>query len=318
MTEVNSDSLWFVCCVSNPCGYMSRINLYRDFVKHVMKDLEISLMTVECAYNDHPHILTNEAQQHESDNVHHIHVPLRSNSVLWHKENILNVGIKQLPPHVQYVVWCDADLVFMRGKDVKTDIITELQKFPFVQCFSTALDLDPNDEVMKVHHGIGFTQVHKIKTKNDKHETFDHTGYVWAATRELLTDVGGLLDIGVVGSGDRLMAMAALGRIAECCNENYHHDYNNAMLAWQEKLLHHTENNLSYVRGVVKHQFHGYKEDRQYNTRPQILKTHKFSPSTDLAINEYGVYEWTADKPELHKEIHKYFVSRKEDIKYTK
>lgn len=319
MTEVSldADSLWFVCCVSNPCGYMSRINLYNDFVRHVMKDLEISLMTVECAYNDHPYLLMDEGKKYESEAVHHMHVPVRSNSVLWHKENILNAGIKKLPPHVQYVVWCDADLVFMRGKEVKNDIMNELKKCPFVQCFSTTLDLDPTGDVMKVHHGFGFSQVHKIKAKNDKFETYDHSGYVWAATRELLADVGGLLDVGIVGSGDRMMAMASVGRISECCNDDYHADYNNAMMAWQEKLLRHTNGNVSYVKGVLKHQFHGYKEDRQYTTRPQILKNHKYSPLTDLVLNEQGVYEWTPDKPKLHADVHTFFLNRKEDIAIT-
>jgi hypothetical protein len=71
-------------------------------------------MTVECAYNEHPWVLTDEAKIYETETVKHLHIPVRSNSVLWHKENILNVGIANLPPDVKYVVWCDADIVFTK------------------------------------------------------------------------------------------------------------------------------------------------------------------------------------------------------------
>src|SRR6185369_4853880 len=36
----------------------------------------------------------------------------RSSTVLWHKENLLNVLVGKLPPGIKKIVWADCDLTF--------------------------------------------------------------------------------------------------------------------------------------------------------------------------------------------------------------
>ena len=82
------DRLHVVTAISNPCRYASRYRLYRAFEKH-MADSGAILTTVECAFRDRPFEIT------EPDNRFHIQV--RTNDDLWHKENLLNLGISRLP-----------------------------------------------------------------------------------------------------------------------------------------------------------------------------------------------------------------------------
>ena len=211
--------------------------------------------------------------------------------------------------------WIDADIDFKQGPLIKRDIVRALQTWDAIQCFSTALDLGPQKEVMKIHHGFAFCHQMKIPVdiKNTSGETFHHTGYVWAARRSFLTDIGGLLDIGVVGSGDRLMAMGLVGRAEECCNLRYSADYNRHIMDWQSRCRRAMMNGLGYCPAVLSHGFHGFKKDRQYDTRTQLLMKHDFSPSTDLCMNGDGIWEFTGDKPDLERDMLKYFLNRKED-----
>ncbi len=38
-----------------------------------------------------------------------------------------------------------------------------------------------------------------------------------------------------------------------------------------------------------------------------------FDPKADIALDHNGCWEWSSDKPELHRRVKQYFASRKED-----
>lgn len=305
-----SGELWFVTCVANPCGFKSRYNLYDAFADHILDIVGGNLLTVEVAFGDDEHALV----QHPSAPNYKL-IQVRSKSRLWSKESQLNLGIGSLPPEAEYVCWCDADIDFNQGPLIKRDIVDALHRWDVVQCFSTALDLGPHKEVMKVHHSFAFCHQMKIPVgiKNTGDETFYHSGYVWAARRSFLNDIGGLLDIGIVGSGDRLMAMGLVGRAEECCNPSYSADYNQHIMDWQSRCRRAVTTGLGYCPAVIRHSFHGFKRDRQYNSRNEIIIKHAFSPTADLFRNDEGIWEFTGDKPELERDVLQYFVNRKED-----
>jgi hypothetical protein len=86
----------------------------------------------------------------------------------------------------------------------------------------------------------------------------------------------------------------------------YHPDYNQSMLNYQEKVKH---LRLGYVPGIIRHYFHGSKKNRKYVERWQILIKHQFSPS-QLAYNN-GIL--VLDNKQLCDDIMTYFKERKED-----
>ena len=36
---------------------------------------------------------------------------------MWIKENLINIGINNLPANADYVAWCDADIEFSKNKN---------------------------------------------------------------------------------------------------------------------------------------------------------------------------------------------------------
>ena len=70
---------------------------------------------------------------------------------------------------------------------------------------------------------------------------------------------------------------------------------------------------LGYCQAVIRHNFHGFKRDRQYSTRNEIITKHDFAPSTDICRNDKGIWEFTGNKPDLERDVLQYFVNRKED-----
>jgi hypothetical protein len=91
--------LHVVTAIANPLRWASRIRLYRDFEQH-MRDSGVRLTVVECAYGDQPHELAG------NDGVRH--VPVHARTMVWTKENMLNIGIAHLQADWKYVAWIDA------------------------------------------------------------------------------------------------------------------------------------------------------------------------------------------------------------------
>lgn len=89
--------LAFVTAVSNPARYRRRYELYHKFAKHIREDLKHRLVTVECQMGDRPFYLTSPVDRD--------HVQVRAKSELWHKEQLLNIGISRLPAEVEYICW---------------------------------------------------------------------------------------------------------------------------------------------------------------------------------------------------------------------
>lgn len=51
--------------------------------------------------------------------------------------------------------------------------------------------------------------------------TYPHPGYAWAMTRGYYQQIGKLFDVNIVGSGDKLMAFAAIGDWQEGMQKGY-------------------------------------------------------------------------------------------------
>ena len=120
---MRADLLHVVTCVANPIRWASRERLYRDFASHMLES-GVHLTTVECAYGDRPFALT------DIPGVNHI--PVRARSLLWTKENLLNIGIARLPADWKYEAWVDADIHF-RKPGWAAETIEALQQYDIVQ-----------------------------------------------------------------------------------------------------------------------------------------------------------------------------------------
>ena len=136
--------LYVVTPIANPSRYRSRYTLYRDFEKYI-GDAGAILHTVEAAYGDRDFVVTDAANPR--------HIQVRTHHEVWHKENLINIGVSRLPADWKYVAWIDADVQFARP-DIVTETIHQLQHFSVVQMFAHATDLGPKHEPLKSFEGF--------------------------------------------------------------------------------------------------------------------------------------------------------------------
>ena len=327
----SSSSVWFVCCVSNPVGYRSRIALYNRFVRHVRSTLRAKLCVVECVYgraDGDVHTLDpNDVELGPASEKAPIalHVKTSATSVLWHKENLLNVGIRAVREAdpgegSRYIVWADADVEFVEGRQAVVDIVKALQDHPVVQAFGTCMDGGPAaGEVLKLDHSFMMSHAYRMPKRSSAGQTFWHSGYVWAARSDFIEACGGLFDLGVLGAGDRMMAQAFVRDLGEYERHRGERGDFEAVIAWGRRVADELERagqTAGYAPCVIRHGFHGHKNDRQYNSRAAILVRHAFDATTDVTRNAQGLLEWVKGDGRVDamaKEVLDYFSSRNED-----
>jgi hypothetical protein len=303
-----NNNLYVITCISNPVRYHSRYALYKDFEKR-MKDAGVILYTVEMAFGNRPFSITT------ADNPHHIQ--LRSYFELWHKENMLNIGIRRLPIDWEYAAWIDADVAFTRP-DWAEETVQQLQHYMIVQMFSNAIDLSPHHEVTKTHTGFVHDWYHNPESvRRGGYATFSHPGFAWAARREAIDYVGGLMTHGILGSGDRHMACAMIGKVEHSYHKDVTQDYKDKCLEWQRRCQKHIKKDLGYVSGTISHYWHGAKGDRKYNDRWKILVENQFKPDRDAYPDSQGLLQIDDDRIQLRDDIRRYFRSRFEDSDWT-
>lgn len=300
----------FYCVTAyfNPAGYRSRLRNYRIFADRLAEQ-GARLVTAEVALGDRPFEVP------ESGDV----IRLRSDSVLWQKERLLNHTISLLPTECDKVAWLDGDVLFPERGWVDR-VVAALDEFDIVQLFSTVRHLapgawHPDGEVLGSDIGLLCQATDFpdwLVRREAKELPFAVPGYAWAARRSVLAAVG-LYDRLILGNGDSFLADCLLASFGS-------HHYWNArtpgmatdMERWRAQFLAPGRPKVGYVRGEVFHLWHGRFSDRKYRERDAILIRHNFDPTVDIT-EKNGVYEWISDKFLLHTEICDYFLTRAED-----
>jgi len=272
-----------------------------------MLDSEVKLTIVECQYGERPFDLAHDTRIQ--------HVGVRTRTLTFHKENLLNIGAARCGG--KYIAFIDADVRF-RKPNWASETVHALQQYDVVMPWSDCYDLGPDDDHLQAHRSLfrlwadGKPIVQGPNASGGAYQ-FGHPGYGLAFTRQALDWVGGLIETAILGSADHHMAMALVGRVQESIPGNLPASYSRPLLAWQARAMHHINGNVSYVPGTIEHMWHGSKDKRAYVSRWDILARHGFDPDTDLKRNSFGVVELAGNKPGLRRDIDAYFRSRNED-----
>ncbi len=336
--------LHVIAVISNVMRFESRYRLYHAFERMVEHSGAI-LTTVELATRDRHFEVT--------DHTNPRHLQLRSPSVLWHKENLINLGIQHLSrtdPDWEYVAWIDADVTFLRS-DWATETVHLLQLYDVIQMWTESIDLGPtgkqiascaslisswmeNEHLLQPWSRVTQTAAGKpafsapdasahLGSEVHGHHGHGHgkppvpgllhTGYAWAARRSAIADLGGLGDIAILGSGDRSMAYAFLGEVDKSFPTGIHQTYKDYWLEWQRRAELHIRRNVGVMAGTLAHSFHGLKSNRRYADRWKILVEHQFQYLRDIKYSPQGTLEWTHNNPLLERDVRHYFAVRDED-----
>lgn len=293
----------------NPAGFKNLLNNYFIFAEQLRRQ-KVRLITVECAFNGGPFYIP------EGPDVHR----LRSDSVMWQKERLINYGVSKLPPDCKYYAWIDCDVLFSsddwafqaiqkfrNGADV-------LQLFKKVYYMPRGMTSYDGSKMMCLQSVIWQYKIHKnwLQRRQTNDLCFSVPGFAWAVKREFFADLGGLYDKNIVGSGDTFLVDCYLNSwsihgFASKFNKHMKDD----MMGWC-KLLQAKRPVVDYVPVDIAHLWHGSLKNRKYMDRHDIILDYDYNPKTDVVIRN-DVLEWNSDKVGMHEDIRRYFYERQED-----
>jgi hypothetical protein len=302
------DDLGLVTCYFNPSGYATKLKNYQIFRDRI-ESSGLRLWTIECAFGSEPFTLPKHEQV----------LQIRSQSILWQKERLLNLGIQQLPQAIQKVVWLDCDILFSNPRwAIETSRL--LDDYAVVQPFVRVFRLPQGAHFYQgeAESWRSFAYVYGANAglvhRGNFHQ-HGHTGLVWAGRREWLTQYG-LYDALVSGSADHMMAHALCGDFTSACMTRIMGEdtpLRSHFLQWGKALYGAIGHSIAAVPGTVLHLWHGDTENRRYVTRHDELMRCGFDPAVDLRLGPTGTWEWNSEKPVLHQWAIDYFDHRQED-----
>ena len=302
--EPIEEKLNVIAVISNPCLYAKRYILLKEFVKRIEEEEEnVNLFIVELVYGSQKFMVTDKNNKN--------HLQIKTEIPIWHKENMINLGVKYLlPKNYKAFAWIDADIEF-ENNTWALDTLKILNGCKdVVQLFSHAIDMSKEKNNLNIFNSFGYS-FNKQKVYITKGNDYWHPGFAWAITRKAYEQIGGLYDKGVLGSGDNVMAMSFIKKCESFLNKEYSHEYNQSMLDYQLKA---SKLRLGYTPGIIRHHYHGTKENRQYTERWKILMKHKYSPIYHLMYDDTGILIPTTNfTDEFKEDILNYFKERKED-----
>jgi hypothetical protein len=234
------------------------------------------------------------------------------NHVLWHKENMINMGVsKLLPKSWKAFAWIDADIEFDSASWASDTLKILNGCKDIIQLFSHAIDMDKDKNAMSIYPSFGFQYAKNRPRGLPNAQNFWHPGFAWAMTRKAYERVGGLYDVSILGSGDHNMSLSIIGKGINSINLNTTDGYKKSVLEFEKKAK---NLRLGYTPGVIRHYFHGSKKNRKYLERWQILVDNKYDPLIHVMKNSDGLLVPTIECPKkLLESIYGYFEERNED-----
>jgi hypothetical protein len=305
--------LWAITCYFNPVGYKRRLENYRVFRRR----LAVPLVTVELSFDGSFQLDNDDAD---------ILVRIRGRDVMWQKERLLNIALKRVPKNCDKIAWLDCDIVF-DSEDWAEQASRALDASLVVHLFDERHDLPRDATAGDLHSRSAAPTSYSVVAKLAAGEAGPEdlfsadaplqrrstAGLAWAARREVL-EKHGLYDACILGTGDRAILCAALGKLdygarATLMNDRWRRHY----LAWARPYSASVTGNVGFVRGRLFHLWHGDIKDRRYGERHSTMQAFAFDPSDDIALGQNGCWHWNSDKKALHTFVRRYFESRNED-----
>jgi hypothetical protein len=238
---------------------------------------------------------------------------------MWQKERLLNLAISSLPRECRKVAWLDCDILFENPLwMIQTSKL--LDRYALVQPFQHVAyprkdELSYSGESSAMVES--FASVHRSAPDRylcGEFRKHGHTGFGWAARRDLLTGHP-LYEACVAGDSDHMMAHAACGDWDSACiyKSIMGLVHRNHFRQWAAPFFTDVQGSIGFVPGKILHLWHGEAQNKRMYERLLELAAFEFDPNTDVRVKHGEALEWNSSKPELHRWFQNYFASRMED-----
>jgi len=253
-------------------------------------------------------------------------VQIRGGDIMWQKERLLNIGMKRVPGECRKIAWVDSDVLFADAgwPERASEALEEVSLLHlFQECSDLPRDATPEKPGGDVMGTPAPSMVYRmiaegiapesLLLRHPRAERTATNGLAWASRREVL-EAHGFYDACILGSGDRAILSAALGRF-ECCTRGLQMNGRREAhyLAWARPYFETVGGRIGYIPGRVFHLWHGEISDRRYGDRDRGLAALDFDPIGDIALAPEGAWRWSSNKRDLHAFVRHYFASRNED-----
>lgn len=296
----------------NPTRCKNRLENYNKFKKQIeehARKYDAKLFTIELV-SDNGNFELNPKTTRQ----------IRSNSLMFQKERMLNILIDSLPEKYESVCWIDCDIIYLE-QDWPAKIEESLKDHVVIQPYKYAVSLPNcnnsfiNEGTLSYHNSSGsglirrsFASYAKKDNMKDLHK--GHVGYAWAARRDFIQKHK-LYDAIITGCGDLFMAIAFFGipgwieKYSFIGSEAEFHFFD-----WAFPVSEDVKDNVGFTDDLIMHLWHGDIDKRNYLKHSECLKSCNFNPNIDLKKSENGCWEWNSDNFELHQKIQQIFNSQ--------
>lgn len=283
----------FISCFYNPINFRKPVQNCFNFLKY----------TVDKAFSKDDFFFAQIDYNNQIDVEQYIkrenRISIKTESILWHKEKLLNILVEKfkLIEKYKYICWIDCDVIFDKKITIPKDfdkLIFQPYEYSHRPKFERDIDYSkpfffgstPNESYAKNNLG-------------DK-------GLSWAIESDILYEIGGFFDYGIVGGGDTFFLKRAFGEkyYTRCTKlDNLINSY------FETTKI--KKNEIGYLDTIAFHQYHGSITNRQYSERIKILIDNNYDPENDLIVEKSGLYRLR--NKDFEKEIKSFFIKRKED-----
>lgn len=210
-------------------------------------------------------------------------IRIKSDSLLWHKESLLNKAIESLPSKFQYVFWVDADVLFT-NKNWLVEGVKRMKKGAnIIQPFEYCVHLKQNEIEPSINVNWAKTHLNPkefsvwrsfcatfVQNKDlalgENYDSHGHVGFAWGAKRSVLEKCP-LYDRALIGGADHIIAHAATGYIHHPCVVKGFKDNIDEIDKWSRDFYLEVDAQIDYVPGDLHHIWHGDIAKRQYLKR---------------------------------------------------
>jgi len=300
--------LWVITTYFNPVGYKTKRRNFDAFMAG-MRDAGANVLLIELAFGDQPFEF--EAGERV--------IQVRGGGVMWQRERLLNIAAARLPDSCRKVAWIDADVLF-EEPDWPRLTSEALDQHVVVQLFSHAIRLNRDnreDETTTADESFASCfRRNPALSANPSFSRHGHTGYAWAARRELFEQCG-VYDACLTGSNDHLMAhvFAGASMQTQCIANTIGPSlpYAEQFVRWARQAARLVRRQLGVVPGTIRHLWHGDVADRRYWELDQEFRMMDFDPDRHLRIGENGLWEWADAPPSMKAWASRLFETRNED-----
>jgi hypothetical protein len=237
-------------------------------------------------------------------------------SILWVKENLINLAIESLQINWKYVCWIDSDILFLNPNWVE-ETINSLKVNDVVQLYKTMTYLDKNGDIdininIPYHKPILPSFIYNCK--KEKRYVFAPTGFGWAVNKEFYKKIKKFFEFAIIGGGDFIFAVSVTqfyeaAKTSALFEKFPSKNYNDQLMSYYNLFK---DCKAHYINGIICHQWHGNLNQRQYDCRYDILLKHKFDPFVHVSRTFEGVIYLNDDAKNFEKDILEYFKKRED------